>query len=223
MKLVPIDSALNSASGYLIHFFQKCRRGTKKSSQTWKSYSLKTGKCRNQIFFNMKLTRNRVGEIGYFKFWFWPFDLWPRPVFWELHFWEIEPWFWHIWITQWLKYFRTTAYFFRFRPSSGGNGRSKLDQKCKLSVRPFSIKTRIIQKIFKQCFCLLEYYIWWEFQQNWAIFWGVRAQKLPQKGYFMDAELVRKTFIITAIPMELTTIMHLYESVNQKPFRARDS
>ena len=29
LKLVPIDSALNPASCYLIHWFQKCRRGTK--------------------------------------------------------------------------------------------------------------------------------------------------------------------------------------------------
>ena len=34
LKLVPIDSALNSALGILTDFFQKCRRGTKKSSQT---------------------------------------------------------------------------------------------------------------------------------------------------------------------------------------------
>ena len=33
-KLVPNDTALNSASGYLTHFFQKCSRGTKKRSQT---------------------------------------------------------------------------------------------------------------------------------------------------------------------------------------------
>ena len=34
LKLVPIDSVLNSVSGNLTHFFQKCRRGIKKSSQT---------------------------------------------------------------------------------------------------------------------------------------------------------------------------------------------
>ena len=38
--------------------------------------------------------------------------------------------------------------FFRFRLSSGGNRRSKL-QKCKLWLRHFSIKARILQKIFK--------------------------------------------------------------------------
>ena len=33
-----------------------------------------------------------------------------------------------------LKFFRTTAYFFRFWPFSGGKERSKLDQKCFGSV-----------------------------------------------------------------------------------------
>ena len=43
---------------------------------------------------------------------------------------EIKPWFRQIWIAQSLKFFQTTAYFFRFWQSSRGNGRSKLDQKC---------------------------------------------------------------------------------------------
>ena len=33
---------------------------------------------------------------------------------------EIKTSFWHIWIAQWLKFFRTTAYFFRFWPSKRG-------------------------------------------------------------------------------------------------------
>ena len=37
LKLVPIDSELNSASGYQTHFYQKIGRGTQKSSQTGKS------------------------------------------------------------------------------------------------------------------------------------------------------------------------------------------
>ena len=37
LKLVPINSALNPASGNLTHFFFKYRHGTKKSNQTWKS------------------------------------------------------------------------------------------------------------------------------------------------------------------------------------------
>ena len=111
---------------------------------------------------------------------------------------EIEPWFWHILIAQWLIFFRSAANIFWFWPSSGGNRGSKLDQKCKFWVRPFSVKTQIFQNIFKQCFCLLVYYLWWEFQQNWTIFGGVRVQNS-------------------------TTIMYLQESVNQKPLKARNS
>ena len=50
---------------------------------------------------------------------------------------------------------------------------------------------------------------------------GVRAQKPPKKGYFVDAESVRKTLEIVnltttanAILMKLTRIMYLHESVN---------
>ena len=56
---------------------------------------------------------------------------------------ETEPWFWHIWTAQWMKFFSTTAYIFRFRPSSRGNFCSKLDQKCKLWVRLFFINPSI--------------------------------------------------------------------------------
>ena len=73
---------------------------------------------------------------------------------------EIEPWFWHIWIAQspmaevFLHY---TAHIFRFRPPSGGNAWSKLDQKCKLRVRLFFINSSIS---FKQCFSFLLGHIW---------------------------------------------------------------
>ena len=58
---------------------------------------------------------------------------------------------------------------------------------------------------------------------------GVRAQKRPRKGYFVDAESVHKTLGIfnlttaNAILMKLTTIMYLHESVNRKALRARNS
>ena len=57
----------------------------------------------------------------------------------------------------------------------------------------------------------------------------VRAQKPPKKGYFVNAESVRKTLEIfslttaNAILMKLTTIMYLHESVNRKALRVRDS
>ena len=136
---------------------------------------------------------------------------------------KIEPCFWHIRIAQKLKLFPTTAYLFRFRPSSGGNRWSKLDQKCKLWVSLFFMKT--LQFSFKPWFCLLEYYRWW-FWQYWTIFGGARGQKPPKKGHFMDAESARKTFNLTtknAILMKRTTIKYFHESVNWKPLRARNS
>ena len=62
LKLVPIDSALNFASGKLTWISKKCTNGFKKDCQIWKSelifsemsfviYSRKTGKYLNQIFF----------------------------------------------------------------------------------------------------------------------------------------------------------------------------
>ena len=57
----------------------------------------------------------------------------------------------------------------------------------------------------------------------------VSAQKPPKKGYFVDAESVRRTLEIfnltttKAILMKLTTIMSLHESVNWKALRARYS
>ena len=135
--------------------------------------------------------------------WLWPFDLWPalspaknnpKSAISNRIFLGKEggdrALILHIWIAQWLKFFCTTVNIFWFRPSSGG---SNLDQKCKLWVRPFSIKTQIIQKIFSQCFCLLEYY-----QQNWTISGRVKALK-PD------------------------TIMYLHECVNQNPLKARNS
>ena len=132
---------------------------------------------------------------------------------------ETEPRFWHIWIAQWMKFFSTTAYIFRFRPSSGGNFWSKL-------VRLFSL---ILQFLSKQCFCLQEYYLCREFRQYWTIFGWVRAQKPHKKGHLMDAKSVRKTLktfnltISNAIMMKLTTIMYLQKRLNRKPLRTKNS
>ena len=58
---------------------------------------------------------------------------------------------------------------------------------------------------------------------------GVRVQTPPKKGSFVDAESVRKILEIfnltttNAILMKLTAIMYLYESVNRKALKARNS
>ena len=58
----------------------------------------------------------------------------------------------------------------------------------------------------------------------------VRAKKPLKKRYFVDAKSVRKTYAkifnlttTNAILMKLTKIMYLYESVNRKTLRARNS
>ena len=68
---------------------------------------------------------------------------------------------------------------------------------------------------------MLEYYLWWEFQQYWTIFGGLRAKKPLKMGHFMDAESrlkALKIFNLTttnAILMKLTTIMYLHEIVTE--------
>ena len=100
----------------------------------------------------------------------------------------------------------------------------------KSANRPLSLcQSQIFQKNFKKCFCFLEYYLWWEFRQYWTIFGGVRAQKPPKKGHFVDAESVLKTLKVfdltntNSILMKLTTIMYLHERVNRKALWARNS
>ena len=90
LELALIDSALNSASVNFNLRFLKCRNGTKKTSQIWK--------CRLKFFGNVscdlkpqnweifepnfcyrKLTRDRVDEIVFVKFWSFSFDFWSHP------------------------------------------------------------------------------------------------------------------------------------------------
>ena len=58
---------------------------------------------------------------------------------------------------------------------------------------------------------------------------GVKTQKTSNKGYFLDAESVRKTLEIfnltttNVILMKLNTIMYLHESVNWEALRVRNS
>ena len=90
---------------------------------------------------------------------------------------EIIPWFYNIWIALWLKLFCTAIYFSRFRPSSGRNGGSKLDQKCKLWVSPVSVKIWIFPRFLKHTFSILKYYLWWKFHKSQTIFRVVRAKR----------------------------------------------
>ena len=120
-------------------------------------YSLKTGKCWNQNFLQ-EVNRNRVDKIGFCQNLILPLWVVTSPCFpvktghREEKGEKIKPWFWYISIAQQLKFFRSSSYFSRFRLSSGQSQRSKLDEKCLVLVRPFSIKTQILRKCFKQTF-----------------------------------------------------------------------
>ena len=84
--------------------------------------------------------------------------------------------------------------FLDFGHLQGGRGQSwtkKANFGC-----PVSVKIENFQRLFKRCLFLLNYYLWWKFQQNWTVFEGVRTQKLPKKSHFMDAESVRKALKI---------------------------
>ena len=182
LKLMIIDSALNSTSFWLILFKNAC------------VVPRKAAKLENpaQILQKVIVFFPKTGE-------------------------EIKPWVWNIWIAQWLKFSPPLVISFRFSPSTGKNGWSKLDQKRKPWIRLFFMETRILQPFFKQCCCLLEYYLWWGCGQYWTIFWGITTQKPPKKGYFIDAESKRKTLktfssaITKTILMKLTTIMYEYK------------
>ena len=132
---------------------------------------------------------------------------------------EIDPWFWHILIAQWLK----SCYCLSFSIPAIFRGKWVVTVRGKVeTLGPCLFHGN-------SNFCLLQYYLWWEFRQYWNIFGGVRAQKPPKKGYFMVAESVRKTlktFDLTTtntILIKLTMIMYIHENVNRKPFRARKS
>ena len=103
---------------------------------------------------------------------------------------------WHIWIAQWLKFFPTTVYLFSVLAIFREKRVVKVGLKVKTLIRLFFVKARILQTFFKQCFCLLEYYFWWEFRQYWTISGAVRAQNSPNKSHFIDVEcsLVHENF-----------------------------
>ena len=133
---------------------------------------------------------------------------------------EIKTWFSLIWIAQRLIFFhRYCLSFFNFGHLHKETGGQSWTKSANFRSAAFSWKLNSFKFFFKQCFCLLEYYLKQECRQCWTIFGGIMTQKPSREGHFMDAESVRKTlktFNLTttnAILMKLTTIMYLHESV----------
>ena len=136
---------------------------------------------------------------------------------------EMKLWFWHIGTAQWLKFFCANDQFFRFWPSSAGNGKVLTLGQSLFHKNSNPSKT---SKSFNNCLCLLEYYLWWEFRQYRTIFGGSRARKPPKKAILWMLNWHAKLFNLTttnAILMKFTTIMYFHESVNRKALRARNS
>ena len=118
LKLMLIDSALNSTSFWLIFFRNACvvpRKVTKLENPA-------------QILQKVIVFFPKRGE-------------------------EIKPWVWNIWIAQWLKFSPPLVISFRFSPSTGKNGWSKLDQKRKPWIRLFFMETQILQHFFNFVVC----------------------------------------------------------------------
>ena len=146
---------------------------------------------------------------------------------------EIKSSFWRILIAQWLKFFRSTAYFVSiltiFRRKRG----VKVGPKVLTLARPFfhkySTLSKNFQTIFQTIFLLARVLPLMRISAILNHIGGVRAQKPTKKGYLVDAESVRKTLEIfnsttpNIILMKLTMIMYLHESVNRKALRVRNS
>ena len=74
-----------------------------------------------------------------------------------------------------------------------GNRGSNLNQKCKFWIRRFSTKLESFKKFSNKVFVYLSATFGENFGKIGSCFGGVRTQQPPKKGYFMDAESVRKT------------------------------
>ena len=126
------------------------------------------------------------------------------------------------------RFFPTTAYLFRLRPSS----RETVGQSwTKVPILgPSLFHENINLSIFFQTMLLFDTVL--PLVRISAIsdhVWGSKGPKTSEKSYFMDAELVRKTLktfnLTTTNPIirKLITIMYLQNSVNRKPLKAKNS
>ena len=116
LKLVPIDLALNFASGNLTWDFIKCRNGTKKTSQIWISGVFRAAKLENiwTKFFLQEVDQKSCGWNSICQIWILPLWILTLPcflvkisqimqkviVFFLERGEEIKTLFWHSWIAQ---------------------------------------------------------------------------------------------------------------------------
>ena len=105
---------------------------------------------------------------------------------------EIKTSFWHIWIAQWLKFFRTAAYFFFFSILAIFRRKREVKVRPKVLTLGPSLFHKYSNPSKKFSVFLLKNYPWWEFRQCWTISGRVRVQKPLKKSHLVDAESVCK-------------------------------
>ena len=82
---------------------------------------------------------------------------------------EVKPWFKHIWIAQWLKFFRRYCLLFPISTIFRWNREVKVGPEVLLPLGPYLFEKNSKLEIF-HCFCLPEDYLRWELRQYWIIF-----------------------------------------------------
>ena len=113
--------------------------------------------------------------------------------------------------------------FFYFAHLQWEMRRSKLNQKCKLWIHLFSIKTWTLQNNFKQFFLAARVLLLMKFLAKLDHIWGTKNPKTSQKRLFhelLNWYTKLWTFFnlttIKAILMKLTTIVYPHEIFNLK-------
>ena len=115
-------------------------------------------------------------------------SLGPKKMFLLFNFTRILGFFWDLGLTQYLWF-------------SSGTLSPKMELNCKLCVSSIYTKVQNFEGFFKHWDCLIGDYLWSKFQQDWAIFGKVRAQKTLKRGHFMDAKSIQKS--LTSQPQML--------------------
>ena len=185
---MPIDLEFNSALGNQTYFYQKCGSCTQKSNETWNlkirvktkknicDWKATDGKWWDQNLCIFKTSGFMALAQARVDFHSDPltFDLAQiftkkrsksaksNPIF-HLKGRRDTSWIYKFWIAQWVNFFLEDYFVLNLAIFLWWKKRSKLDQKCKFSVSPVSIKNWVFQKILMQCFCFLDYYLWWTF------------------------------------------------------------
>ena len=88
------------------------------------------------------------------------------------------------------------------------NWAPKWTETVNFSCIPFELKFKIL-KDFSNLVFLIGDYLWSKFQQYQTLFGGVRAQKIPKRGHFMDTESIQKTLNIFDFTTTYAILMKL--------------